>query len=230
MLFGRHKTTVVTPEEALPGREQPMPVPERHEVLGTPLKGPFPEGVRTAVFGMGCFWGAERIFWQARGVYTTAVGYAGGTTPNPTYEEVCSGRTGHSEVVLVAFQEASTSYEDMLKLFWEGHDPTQGMRQGNDVGSQYRSIILYADEAQRATAERSEAAYQEVLAASGYGAITTELAPLDSAHPFYYAEDYHQQYLAKNPGGYCGLGGTGVSCPVGLSVPASSGAEPTTSS
>jgi peptide-methionine (S)-S-oxide reductase len=224
-LFGRDKTAMVEPGEALAGRAGEMPVPERHEVLGTPLRGPFPDGVRTAVFGMGCFWGAERIFWQAPGVYTTAVGYAGGLTPNPTYEEVCSGRTGHSEVVLVAFEQAKTSYEDMLKLFWEGHDPTQGMRQGNDVGTQYRSVILYADEVQRAAAEASQAAYQEVLSASGYGPITTELAPLDAARPFYYAEDYHQQYLAKNPAGYCGLGGTGVACPVGVGVPASAAGD-----
>jgi peptide-methionine (S)-S-oxide reductase len=190
-----------------------VPVPERHEVLGTPLKGPFPEGVETAVFGLGCFWGAERIFWQAPGVYTTAVGYAGGFTPNPTYEEVCSGRTGHAEVVLVAFEQASTTYEQMLKLFWEGHDPTQGMRQGNDVGTQYRSLILYGNEAQHEAAEDSKRAYEEMLERAGYADITTEIA---SAGDFYYAEDYHQQYLAKNPDGYCGLGGTGVSCPVGL--------------
>jgi peptide-methionine (S)-S-oxide reductase len=190
-----------------------MGVPDRHEVLGTPLRGPFPEGVETAIFGMGCFWGAERIFWQAPGVYTTAVGYAGGVTPNPTYEEVCSGRTGHTEAVLVAYDTAATSYEEMLKLFWEGHDPTQGMRQGNDVGTQYRSAILWSDDAQRAAAEASRDAYQETLSAAGYGEITTELA---QAGPFFYAEDYHQQYLAKNPGGYCGLGGTGVACPVGV--------------
>ena len=185
-------------------------------MLGTPLKGPFPDGVDTAIFGMGCFWGAERIFWQAGGMYTTAVGYAGGFTPNPTYEEVCSGRTGHAEVVLVAFEVASTTYEQMLRLFWEGHDPTQGMRQGNDAGTQYRSLILWHDEAQRAAAESSRDAYQQVLQEAGHGHITTELA---SAGEFYYAESYHQQYLAKNPGGYCGLGGTGVSCPVGLGHP-----------
>ena len=188
-------------------------MPERHEVLGTPLKGPFPSGVDTAIFGMGCFWGAERIFWEAGGVYTTAVGYAGGFTPNPTYKEVCSGRTGHAEVVLVAFEPASASYEEVLRLFWEGHDPTQGMRQGNDVGTQYRSLILWHDEAQRAAAEASQDAYQEMLTRAGHGTITTEIAP---AADFYYAESYHQQYLAKNPGGYCGLGGTGVACPVGL--------------
>jgi peptide-methionine (S)-S-oxide reductase len=202
--------------EALPGRAQEMSVPLRHAVLGTPLKGPFPDGVQTAIFGMGCFWGAERIFWEADGVYTTAVGYAGGLTPNPTYEEVCSTRTGHAEVVLVAFDAAATSYQEMLKLFWEGHDPTQGMRQGNDVGTQYRSIILCSDESQRSAAEASLSAYQQVLSAAGHGTITTEVAELDPAHPFYYAEEYHQQYLAKNPGGYCGLGGTGVACPVGV--------------
>jgi peptide-methionine (S)-S-oxide reductase len=214
--FQSHKTSMVSPDSALPGREQEVRVPERHEVLGTPLKGPFPEGVETAVFGMGCFWGAEKIFWQADGVYTTAVGYAGGSTPNPTYEEACSGRTGHAEVLLVAFDTAKTSYEEMLKLFWEGHDPTQGMRQGHDVGTQYRSIILWSGEQQRAAAEASLAAYQQVLSAAGHGTITTELAELDAAHPFFYAEDYHQQYLAKNPGGYCGIGGTGVSCPIGI--------------
>jgi peptide-methionine (S)-S-oxide reductase len=217
--FGMDKTAVVEPDAALPGREQELTVPERHEVLGTPLRGPFPEGVETAIFGMGCFWGAERIFWEAPGVYTTAVGYAGGFTPNPTYEEVCSGRTGHTEAVLVAYDTAATSFEEMLKLFWEGHDPTQGMRQGNDVGSQYRSAILWRDEAQRVAAEASLAAYQEMLSQAGYGQITTELA---QAGPFYYAEDYHQQYLAKNPGGYCGIGGTGVTCPIGLSVARSS--------
>jgi peptide-methionine (S)-S-oxide reductase len=217
MLFTRKPASPVDAAAALPGRAAEIPVPERHEVLGTPLKGPFPEGVETAVFGMGCFWGAERIFWQADGVYTTAVGYAGGFTPNPTYEEVCSGRTGHAEVVLVAFEQARTSYEQMLKLFWEGHDPTQGMRQGNDVGTQYRSLILWRDDAQKAAAEESERAYQEMLERSGYGSITTELA---HGGDFYYAESYHQQYLAKNPAGYCGLGGTGVACPVGVALPA----------
>jgi len=214
--LGRDKTAMIDPLQALPGRAQPMPVPARHEVLGTPLGGPFPDGVETAVLGMGCFWGAERLFWQADGVYSTAVGYAGGLTPNPTYEEVCSGRTGHTEAVLVAFDTASTSFLEMLKIFWEGHDPTQGMRQGNDRGTQYRSAILWRDDAQRAAAESSLAAYQEMLSAAGHGTITTELAPLDAEHPFYYAEDYHQQYLAKNPAGYCGLGGTGVACPVGV--------------
>jgi peptide-methionine (S)-S-oxide reductase len=216
--FSSPKTEMVTPDAALPGRPEALRIPERHEILGTPLVGPLPPGIETAIFGMGCFWGAERIFWQAEGVYTTAVGYAGGMTPNPTYEEVCSTRTGHSEVVLVAFDTAKTSYAEMLKLFWEGHDPTQGMRQGGDIGTQYRSLILWNGESQRAAAEASLAAYQQMLSAAGLGTITTELAPHDTEHPFYYAEDYHQQYLAKNPGGYCGLGGTGVSCPIGLSV------------
>ena len=204
---------MVSAENALPGRETAMPVPDSHFVLGTPLVGPFPEGVATGVFGLGCFWGAERMFWQAPGVYTTAVGYAGGFTPNPTYEEVCSGRTGHTEVVMVAFHAERTSYEEMLRIFWEGYDPTQGMRQGNDVGTQYRSIVLTGDDAQREAAERSLDSYGKRLADAGYGPITTEV---QDAGAFYYAEDYHQQYLAKNPGGYCGLGGTGVSCPVGL--------------
>jgi peptide-methionine (S)-S-oxide reductase len=219
-LFGSDKTTLIDPADALPGRDREIAVPERHFVLGTPLKPPFPAGVRTAIFGMGCFWGAERIFWEADGVYTTAVGYAGGTTPNPTYEEVCSARTGHDEVVLVAYDTAKTSYEQMLKLFWEGHDPTQGMRQGADVGTQYRSLIMWDGAGQKAAAEASLASYQDKLSEEGYGTITTELLPADAAHPFYYAEDYHQQYLAKNPGGYCGLGGTGVSCPVGVGVQA----------
>jgi peptide-methionine (S)-S-oxide reductase len=217
-IFGRDKTAMVEPTAALPGREQEMAVPAHHEVLGTPLKGPFPDGVETAILGMGCFWGAERIFWEAPGVYTTAVGYAGGQTPNPTYEEVCSGRTGHSEVVLVAFQQANTSYQEILRLFWEGHDPTQGMRQGNDVGTQYRSLIGCDGPAQFAAAESSLSAYQQMLSAAGHGAITTELIQIDAQHPFYYAEAYHQQYLAKNPGGYCGLGGTGVSCPIGIAT------------
>jgi peptide-methionine (S)-S-oxide reductase len=206
---------MIDSSSALPGRERTMDVPALHEVLKTPLQPPFPEGFEQAVFGMGCFWGEERVFWQAPGVFTTAVGYAGGFTPNPTYEEVCSGRTGHTEAVLVVFDPAATSYEEMLRLFWEGHDPTQGLRQGNDVGSQYRSAIFWRGEAQRTAAEASREAYQQVLSAAGHGTITTEIEPLES-HPFYYAEDYHQQYLAKNPGGYCGLGGTGVSCPVGL--------------
>jgi len=221
-LFGRAKAKIVDPSDALPGRAQEMPVPATHDVLGTPLKGPFPAGIERAIFGMGCFWGAERIFWEADGVYSTAVGYAGGFTPNPTYEEVCGGRTGHAEVVLVEFDAAKTTYEQMLKLFWEGHDPTQGMRQGNDVGSQYRSVILYDDDAQRTAAEASRDAYQQMLSAAGHGLITTEIAPAGE-HPFYYAEDYHQQYLAKNPGGYCGLGGTGVACPVGVGLSAAPG-------
>jgi peptide-methionine (S)-S-oxide reductase len=217
-LFTRIPASIVDAASALPGRERTMDVPALHEVLKTPLRGPFPDGIETAVFGMGCFWGEELLFWQAPGVYSTAVGYAGGFTPNPTYEEVCSGRTGHTEAVLVAFDPAAISYEELLKLFWEGHDPTQGMRQGNDVGSQYRSAIYWQDESQRIAAEASRNAYQQVLSAAGHGAITTEIAPIDPAggSTFYYAEDYHQQYLAKNPGGYCGLGGTGVSCPVGL--------------
>jgi peptide-methionine (S)-S-oxide reductase len=204
---------MIAPERALPGRDQPMPVPGRHELLGNPIAPPFPEGLERAVFGMGCFWGAEKLFWQADGVWTTAVGYAGGYTPNPTYDEVCSGGTGHAEVVLAVFDPARTSYDEMLRIFWEGHDPTQGMRQGNDVGSQYRSAIYWSSEAQREAAEASRAAYEQQLRAAGHGEITTEIA---AAPPFYYAEDYHQQYLAKNPNGYCGLGGTGVSCPVGL--------------
>jgi len=218
VLFGQHKTRMIDPASALPGRAQELPVPARHEVLGTPLRPPFPEGVERAVFGMGCFWGAERLFWQAPGVHSTAVGYAGGHTPNPTYEEVCSGRTGHAEVVLVAFDTAATTFEELLRLFWEGHDPTQGMRQGNDAGTQYRSAILWEGDEQCRLAESSLAAYQRVLAAAGHGEITTELAEGPPAHPFYYAEAYHQQYLAKNPGGYCGLGGTGVACPVGLAA------------
>jgi peptide-methionine (S)-S-oxide reductase len=217
MLFTRKPQTIIDADSALAGRSEEMPVPAKHYVLGTPLKGPFPEGVETAIFGMGCFWGAERLFWEAAGVYTTAVGYAGGFTPNPTYQEVCSTRTGHTEAVLVAFDTQATSFEDMLKLFWEGHDPTQGMRQGNDVGSQYRSMILWEDEAQRLAAEASKDVYQQMLSKEGHGEITTEIV---KAGPFYYAEDYHQQYLAKNPGGYCGLGGTGVSCPIGLGATA----------
>ena len=212
-LFFREKTKMIDTERALPGRDQKLAVPDRHFVLGTPLEPPFPEGIETAVFGMGCFWGAERKFWEADGVYTTAVGYAGGYTPNPTYEEVCSGSTGHTEVVLVAFDPQKTSYDEMLRIFWENHDPTQGMRQGNDVGTQYRSAIYVANDAQRAAAEASKGMYDERLRKSGYTDITTEIADTGS---FYYAEDYHQQYLAKNPNGYCGLGGTGVACPIGL--------------
>jgi peptide-methionine (S)-S-oxide reductase len=209
----REKTKMIAPERALPGRSHPLVVPDRHEVLGTSIKPPFPEGYEQAVFGMGCFWGAERVFWQAPGVYTTAVGYAGGYTPNPSYEEVCSGSTGHTEAVLVVFDPKATSYEEMLRLFWENHDPTQGMRQGNDVGTQYRSEILTTTDGQAEAAASSRDMFQERLSEKGYDAITTEIAPLDQ---FYYAEGYHQQYLAKNPNGYCGLGGTGVSCPIGV--------------
>jgi peptide-methionine (S)-S-oxide reductase len=216
MIFGiGQKTTMVEESRALPGREQEMAVPERHAVLGTPLKPPFPEGLEQAVVGMGCFWGAERIFWQAPGVYTTAVGYAGGFTPNPTYEEVCGGRTGHAEAVLVVFDPAKIAYDEILRLFWENHDPTQGMRQGNDIGTQYRSLILWMNETQRAEAEASRAAYGERLRAAGYPEISTEI---EQAGPFYYAEDYHQQYLHKNPFGYDCHVGTGISCPVGLNV------------
>ncbi|MDP8992552.1 MAG: peptide-methionine (S)-S-oxide reductase MsrA [Actinomycetota bacterium] len=213
MLFARRNAHLPGPDEALPGRKEPMDMPDVHHVNGHRLLPPFPEGLERAVFGMGCFWGAERTFWEADGVYTTAVGYAGGSTPNPTYREVCSGRTGHAEVVLVVFDPSVTTYEAMLKLFWENHDPTQGMRQGNDVGTQYRSALYWYDEDQRKAAEAFRAAYQEMLETAGYGPITTEVR---EAPPFYYAESYHQQYLAKNPGGYCGLGGTGVSCPVGV--------------
>ncbi len=213
--FGTRKATMPTPDQALPGRTERMPVPARHFVLDAPLEPPFPDGMELALFGMGCFWGAEKQFWQAPGVYSTAVGYAAGHTPNPTYQEVCSGYTGHNEVVRVVFDPAKTDYEALLKLFWEGHDPTQGMRQGNDAGTQYRSGVYTASDAQKKAALASRDAYQERLQAAGYGAITTEI--LD-APEFYYAEDYHQQYLAKNPGGYCGLGGTGVSCPVGVGV------------
>ncbi|HZU88426.1 MAG TPA: peptide-methionine (S)-S-oxide reductase MsrA [Stellaceae bacterium] len=206
----RDKLSIPKPEDCLPGRPEPMPVPERHFVNGHPLAGPYPAGCEKAVFGLGCFWGAERLFWEAPGVWVTAVGYAGGTTPNPTYEEVCSGRTGHAEVVLVVYDPAKISYEALLKLFWEGHDPTQGMRQGNDIGTQYRSAIYTFSPAQRKAAEATRDAYAARLAAAGYDAITTEIR---DAPPFYFAEDYHQQYLAKNPWGYCGHGGTGVACP-----------------
>jgi peptide-methionine (S)-S-oxide reductase len=205
------------PEQALPGREHEMPVPASHFVNGHPVAPPFPAGLEQAVFGMGCFWGAERKFWQAPGVYTTAVGYAGGYTPNPTYREVCSGMTGHTEVVLVVFDPRVTSYDTMLKLFWENHDPTQGMQQGNDVGTQYRSAIYTFSDAQRQVAQASREIFQDRLTASAFDRITTEIGP---APPFYYAEDYHQQYLAKNPNGYCGLGGTGVTCPSGPIIPA----------
>ena len=200
---------------ALPGREQAMAVPAAHYINGNPLQGPFPAHLRQAIFGMGCFWGVERIFWQLEGVFTTAVGYAAGVTPNPTYQEVCTGKTGHNEVVLVVFDPEVVSYEALLQQFWEGHDPTQGMRQGNDRGTQYRSGIYVSDEDQAARAQASKRDFQRALDKAGYGAITTEILP---APAFYYAEEYHQQYLAKNPGGYCGLGGTGVSCPVGVSA------------
>ena len=207
------KTSMPTREDALPGRDTPLPVPERHTVLGNPLAPPYPDGFEKAMFGLGCFWGAERKLWQAPGVYTTAVGYAGGFTPNPTYQEVCTGQTGHNEVVLVIFDPQKTSYEELLKIFWESHDPTQGMRQGNDVGTQYRSgIYTFSDQQQRA-AEASREAFQQALRTAGHGEITTEIEP---APDFYFAEEYHPQYLDKNPGGYCGLGGTGVSCPIGL--------------
>jgi peptide-methionine (S)-S-oxide reductase len=203
--------------EALPGRAQKMPVPAAHFVNNNRLTPPFPDGFQLAIFGMGCFWGAEKKFWQQPGVYSTAVGYAGGLTPNPTYREVCTGMTGHNEVILVVFDPKTTTYEAMLKVFWENHDPTQGMRQGNDAGTQYRSGIYYADEAQKRAAEASRDAFQKQLDTAGYSAITTEIVP---APEFYYAEAYHQQYLAKNPDGYCGLGGTGVSCPIGVGVSA----------
>jgi peptide-methionine (S)-S-oxide reductase len=234
MSLFRTRPSLPAPEDALPGRDEPMAVPDRHYVLGTPLQPPFPDGYERAVFGMGCFWGAEKLFWEygrsseqglsnpnnperkfweADGIWTTAVGYAGGFTSNPTYEEVCSGRTGHAEVVLAVFDPEKTSYEELLRIFWENHDPTQGMRQGNDVGTQYRSAIYTYSDEQRSAAEASQDRYQQALNAKGHGEITTEIR---DAPPFYYAEHYHQQYLAKNPNGYCGIGGTGVSCPVGL--------------
>ena len=213
-MFGFKKVEMVSPADALPGRtDQTMPVPAAHFVNGNPLVGPWPEGHDVAVFGMGCFWGAERKFWQADGVYSTSVGYAGGYTANPTYEETCSGLTGHTEVVMVAFDTARTTLDAMLRVFWENHDPTQGMRQGNDVGTQYRSAIYFANDAQRAVAESSRSAFQAELTKAGFGEITTEIAKL---RDYFYAEEYHQQYLGKNPNGYCGLGGTGVSCPVGI--------------
>ncbi|MBE9240827.1 peptide-methionine (S)-S-oxide reductase MsrA [Synechocystis salina] len=213
-LFGK-KTAMVAPNEALPGRSAPMPVPDKHFVNGHSLKAPFPEGMETAMFGLGCFWGAERKFWQIPGVYSTAVGYAAGYTPNPTYQEVCTGMTGHNEVVFVVFDPQQVSYKELLKVFWESHNPTQGMRQGNDVGTQYRSGIYTYSEAQQQAALASQQAYQQALQQEGYGEITTEILP---APDFYYAEDYHQQYLAKNPNGYCGLGGTNVACPIGTEV------------
>jgi len=213
MLFAKKNASMVSPEQALPGRtDQTMPVPAQHHALGTPLVGPWPNGFETAIFGMGCFWGAERKFWQTDGVYSTAVGYAGGYTPNCTYEECCSGLTGHAEVVLVVFDPSKVSYDDVLRVFWENHDPTQGMRQGNDIGSQYRSTVYALNDAQLAAAQASASVFQERLTTAGYPQITTEIA---LAGPFYYAEPYHQQYLSKNPNGYCGIGGTGVSCPIG---------------
>ena len=213
-MFGKsRKTTLPARDEALPGRDTAISVPAKHFVNGNPLEGPFAPGLEQAVFGLGCFWGAERRFWETEGVFSTAAGYAGGTTPNPTYEEVCSGLTGHAEVVLVVFDPAAVSYERLLAVFWEAPDPTQGMRQGNDIGTQYRSAIYTCSDAQRHAAQDSLRAYQGELDTAGYGRITTAIAPLET---FYYAEDYHQQYLAKNPGGYCGIGGTGVSCPTGL--------------
>jgi len=213
MFFSRKKPEMPTAETALKGRSAPIPTAKTHFVNGHDLKGPYPDGLETALFGLGCFWGAERKFWELNGVWVTAVGYAGGLTANPTYEEVCGGRTGHNEVVRVVFDPKKVTYEQLLKTFWESHDPTQGMRQGNDVGTQYRSGIYVTSEAQRTAAEASKAAYQRVLSANGYGPITTEIV---DAPEFYFAEDYHQQYLAKVPHGYCGLGGTGLSCPVGL--------------
>lgn len=215
MIMNRKTTSIPTRDQALQGREAPMPVPDKHFVNGNRLEAPWPGQLEQAVFGLGCFWGAERRFWETDGVHTTAVGYAGGITPNPTYEEVCSGMTGHTEVVMVVFDPAELSYQDLLAVFWEAHDPTQGMRQGNDRGTQYRSAIYTLSDAQHAAATRSLETYGAELNKAGYGAITTEVQPLDS---FYYAEDYHQQYLAKNPGGYCGIGGTGVSCPIGIDM------------
>lgn len=211
------KAAMPAPGAALPGRPEAIATAETHFVNGRPIKGPHPEGMAQAMFGMGCFWGVERMFWKLPGVWTTAAGYAAGETPNPTYNEVCTGRTGHNEVVLVTYDPAQVTFEDLLRVFWEGHDPTQGMRQGNDSGTQYRSGIYVFDKAQRALAEASRAVFQKRLSAAGFGAITTEIL---EAPTFYYAEDYHQQYLAKNPGGYCGIGGTGVTCPVGLDAPA----------
>lgn len=221
-LLGRKKSTMIDSADALPGRETPaFSVPETHAVLGTPLQGPFPAGLETAIFGLGCFWGAERLFWELPGVYSTAVGYAGGFTPNPTYQEVCSGKTGHAEVVQVAYDPGKISYDDLLRVFWENHDPTQGMRQGNDVGTQYRSAIYTTTEAQQKEAEKSRDAYNDVLQKAGFSPVTTEIVP---SGPIYLAEDYHQQYLHKVPWGYCNMHGTGVSCPAPLGVAASMGA------
>ena len=216
-MFGRKTLEMPTQETALPGRAHPIPTAQTHFINGRPLKGPYPDGMETAVFAMGCFWGEEKKFWDLPGVWVTAVGYVAGLTPNPTYEEVCSGRTGHTEAVLVVFDPKVVSYSALLKVFWEGHDPTQGMRQGNDVGSQYRSGVYPQNDAQAAAAEASKEAYQQALSAKGFGKITTEIVP---AGEFYFAEDYHQQYLAKNPAGYCGIGGTGVTCPIGVGVEA----------
>jgi peptide-methionine (S)-S-oxide reductase len=222
-MFSRSKSKMVEEGNALPGRDRPaFEIPDDHAVLGTPLKPPFPDGMETAVFGLGCFWGAERLFWGLDGVYTTAVGYAGGITAYPTYEEVCSGRTGHAEVVLVVFDPGKVSYADLLKVFFEAHDPTQGMRQGNDFGTQYRSAILYGNEAQKRTAEQARADYESALRGAGYGGVTTEIA---ATGPFFYAEDYHQQYLHKVPGGYCGIAGTGVTCPLPASVGSNAGMQ-----
>jgi peptide-methionine (S)-S-oxide reductase len=218
-MFGKHKTEMIDPSDALPGRtDQTMPVPAAHFINGNPLVGPWPDGHEIAIFAMGCFWGVERKFWQIDGVYSTAAGYAGGYTPNPTYEETCTARTGHTEAVLVVFDPTKVSYEQLLKVFWEGHDPTQGNRQGNDVGTQYRSAIYTTTPAQMEAVVASKAMFQERLTAARFGTITTEIAPIEQAGPFYYAEPYHQQYLGKNPNGYCGVGGTGVSCPIGLSA------------
>lgn len=217
MFFTRRKSQMISPSEALPGRPEPIPTAERHAVNGNPLKGPYPAGFETAIFALGCYWGAERVFWKVPGVWVTAVGNAGGYSPNPSYEEVCSGLTGHAESVLVVFDPAKVSYAELLRLFFESHDPTQGMRQGNDVGSQYRSAIYWTSPAQREAALAAKQAYEAALTAKSYGPITTEIA---EAGPFYFAETYHQQYLAKNPNGYCGLGGTGVSCPIGTGVAA----------
>jgi peptide-methionine (S)-S-oxide reductase len=215
MLLDKRKTTLPTAADALPGRPEAMAIPETHFVNQNRVIAPFPAGLQQAVFGLGCFWGAERKFWQTPGVYSTAVGYSGGITPNPSYQEVCTGRTGHTEVVLVVYDPDQISYESLLQVFWENHDPTQGMRQGNDVGSQYRSAIYATDDSTRKIAQASQSAYEAQLRAAGFGSVTTEIKPLDT---FFYAEEYHQQYLAKNPDGYCGIGGTGVSCPIGVTV------------
>jgi peptide-methionine (S)-S-oxide reductase len=227
VLFGSRKTTLVEREQALPGRDRrPYPVPQLHEVLGTPLEGPWPEGTEVLYLAMGCFWGAEQAFWALPGVVTTAVGYQGGYTPNPTYEETCTARTGHTEAVLVAYDPARVTAEQLLKVFWESHDPTQGNRQGNDVGTQYRSAVFWTTPAQQHAYERTKAAFGVALAAKGHGPITTDSRSAEDAGPFYYAEDYHQQYLHKVPWGYCGLSGTGASCPIGLGVATQEGTAP----